>query len=191
MSLQTVLRRPQPNWWTPTAQAIVLAGVLLALVHAHGRGVAHGSLRPDCILIDADHRPIVSGFGARDGPEAMRSMKAMMRADVFSFSLIMYAVLSSSCAEPTAQEAAQKLKQSIKSGDGKKESARLGQLASVPERLVKLIIRGITENPAERPSMEDILDEFESHGFAILAGVDTEAVRAFAVWADESERQEC
>jgi hypothetical protein len=33
--------------------------------------------------------------------------------------------------------------------------------------------------------MEEILDEFEEHGFSILAGVDAEAVSAFAAWVNE------
>jgi hypothetical protein len=133
------------------------------MVNAHALSVVHGALRPDCVFLDAEHRPRVCGFGTDD------HRLATAQGDVFSFALIIYAVAAGD-ANPTTAEAVQAL-----------TSAK-----AVPEFLAKLTLQGLSPNPNERPSMEDFLEEFEDHHFAILAGADAAAVSAFAAWTEET-----
>jgi hypothetical protein len=163
----------------------VIAGVLFALVRAHGLGVAHGALRPGCVFLDADHRPIVGGFGAPPreraadpaaarfcAPETPPSESADARGDVFAFSLIVYAVAAESPRATAAEAAARLLR-------GKREG--------LPEPLAALVAGGLSPDPGERPSAAQFLRDFEERKFAILAGADAAAVAAFAAWADETD----
>jgi serine/threonine protein kinase len=155
------------------------------MARAHDLRIAHGALRPDCIFFDAVHRPKVCGFGvphcelSREptitrylAPETSRLASAGLKGDVFSFSLIVYAVASED-SNATAAEAVERLSQ--------------GSLRSLPEFLAQLTVRGLSGNPGERPSMAQFLRQFEERNFAILAGADAAAVSAFAAWADETD----
>lgn len=55
-------------WARSPASGTRLAGLLLAtaevIAHAHGRGIAHGALTDDQVVVDADDQVFVRGFGA-------------------------------------------------------------------------------------------------------------------------------
>jgi serine/threonine protein kinase len=58
--------RCETEWWTPTAKAIVVTGIVLAMMEAHKAEVIHGNLTSECILLDEDHRPKICEFGSRN-----------------------------------------------------------------------------------------------------------------------------
>jgi serine/threonine protein kinase len=174
-----------------TAKAIAVVGVLLGMVHAHELGIVHGALRPDCVFFDAEHRPKICGFGLKNqalavqavlAPETSEWTPAMPPGDVFSFSLMIYAVVTGNLSI-TAREAFHWLELALRSAN-----AQIGgppSLVNLPGFLAKLILQGLSEDPDERPLMDDFLDEFEDRNFAIFAGADANAVSAFAAWADD------
>jgi hypothetical protein len=59
-----------------------------------------------------------------------------------------------------------------------KNQANRWPLLNVPLFVAKLIGRVLARNPAERPSIEDIFDEFENDDFRILSSIDSDAVQA-------------
>jgi hypothetical protein len=182
-SLAALLRLSSPPWWTVTAKAVVIVGVLLAMVRAHSLGIAHRALRPDCVFLDANHRPKVGEFGVPPddsdpavarfcAPEASRFASAGLRGDVFSFSLMVYAVAADD-PRATAAEALEQFAQGNRSG--------------LPEFLVGLAVRGLSRDPGARPRMAEFLSQIEERSFAILAGADAAAVGAFAAAADDED----
>jgi hypothetical protein len=56
----------------------------------------------------------------------------------------------------------------------------------MPDFVLLLITEGLAKNPEQRPSFEEILDEFEDNEFKIVAGVGTSSIAAFATWVEES-----
>jgi hypothetical protein len=112
-------------------------------------------------------------------PEAEEMMTK--KVDVFAFSLILYEVIAGKV-EVVAKEVKERIKRAI--GMGKSRSGNRWTLMGIPEFMGKLIIKGLEENPSERPSIEDIFDVFEEHEFKILAGVDTEAVSELFGWVE-------
>jgi serine/threonine protein kinase len=163
----------------------VIVGVLLAMVRAHSLGLAHRALRPDCVFLDANHRPKVGGFGVPPddlsedptvarfcAPETSRFASAGLKGDVFSFSLMVYAVAADD-PKAKAAKALERLAQGTRSG--------------LPEFLASLVVRGLSRDPGARPRMAEFLSQIEEHNFAILAGADAAAVGAFAAWADDEE----
>jgi hypothetical protein len=95
-----------------------------------------------------------------------------LEGDVFSFSLIVYAVASEN-ADATAAKAVERLSR--------------GQADGLPAFLAQLIVRGLSRDPSERPSMAQFLCQFEECNFAILPGADPAEVSAFAAWVDETD----
>jgi hypothetical protein len=59
-------------------------------------------------------------------------------------------------------------------------------IEGVPELMAKLIVKGLEENPINRPSIEDIVDVFEAYKFKILIGVNTASVEKFVEWVDDN-----
>jgi serine/threonine protein kinase len=101
------------------------------MVHAHNRNIVHGFLHPDCIFIDANHHPKVCGFGKSRQADGDLAQKA----DVFSFSMIVYAVVADN-AEVVPSEAVEQLEKTIASRENGNNS---GELAGISMFLAKLI----------------------------------------------------
>jgi serine/threonine protein kinase len=166
----------------------VLIGIVLALIHAHDRGILHGNLNPNCILLDENHRPKLCSFGIKrkwtetarycaPEPEEITTKKM----DVFAFSLILYEIIASKT-DVIAVNVKERLEQAIAVGQ-----SRLGirwPLPGAPEFMAKLIVKGLEEDPKERPSIEDIFDVFEAYKFKIITGVNTVEVEKFLEWVE-------
>jgi hypothetical protein len=58
-----------PAWWTPTAKAEAVVGIVLALRFAHGLGLLHGGLKADNALFDGEWGIQIADFHVmrRDG----------------------------------------------------------------------------------------------------------------------------
>jgi hypothetical protein len=103
------------------------------------------------------------------------------KVDVFAFSLILYEVLAGKV-EAVAVAVKEGLKTAIVVGQSR--CGKRWPLPGVPEFMANLIVKGLEENPIERPLIEDIFDVFEEHEFRILHGIDTAAVHEFLAWVD-------
>jgi tetratricopeptide (TPR) repeat protein/predicted Ser/Thr protein kinase len=110
-SLKAVIRRGR----IPTAQAVALSRqVLSALEEAHAQGIVHRDLKPQNIMVDRDGNAHLMDFGiarATDAtgvtatgavvgtpdymsPEQVKGEKAGTAADVFSFGVILYEMVT-------------------------------------------------------------------------------------------------
>jgi serine/threonine protein kinase len=61
-SLKDILSA-RPLWWTPTAKAIAVAGIVLGMKFLYSVGLIHGCLKPSNILFDECHRTEIADFG--------------------------------------------------------------------------------------------------------------------------------
>lgn len=102
-------RLDQP--WAVDAAADVVMQVGQALEHAYKKGLVHGSLSPDSIVVQDDGRAMVTDFGwtqlkdlvgagVREGaspylaPERVAGKPADARADVYSMGSVLYGMLT-------------------------------------------------------------------------------------------------
>jgi serine/threonine protein kinase len=53
----------KPAWWTATAKAKAVAGIVLGMQFAHSLGLIHGCLRASNIVFDEDHNVKIADFG--------------------------------------------------------------------------------------------------------------------------------
>ncbi|HEY7818444.1 MAG TPA: protein kinase, partial [Vicinamibacteria bacterium] len=65
-----------------------------ALAHAHSRGVVHRRLKPSSVLMTADGRVKIKDFALPGTPEERAGRVADARADVFSFGVLAYRMLT-------------------------------------------------------------------------------------------------
>ena len=97
--------------WAVETAADVVSQVGLALEHAYNKGVVHGGLTPDNVVVQDDGRVLVTDFGLDEmmelvgaeakraaspfvAPERVVGQSADARADVYSLAAILYGMLT-------------------------------------------------------------------------------------------------
>jgi serine/threonine protein kinase len=175
-SLQSVLEQVRhgkpPEWWTFTAQVIILFGVAAGFQELHEHRVIHRDLNPLNVLLDNNHEPKIAGFSLSrfvpPGTDLLKNTGTMgsplfaapevadgkpydFRSDVFSFGLMIYAVLTG--AEPF-QEA-----NAVDINTAKIGGTRPQFPPDVPARIVSLANSCWDGDPERRPRFREIIEE--------------------------------
>jgi hypothetical protein len=155
----------------PPAEAIA-AGVVLAdaLAYSHARGVVHRDFKPGNVLFAAEGKPVLSDFGVAKtsstiqadltqhaavigaprymAPEQERADPVTDRADVYSFGLTLFEMLTGQL--PPARERVLRFVD-----DGKEIKASLRNL---PPDVADLVCRCLLFDPEARPSARNCAD---------------------------------
>jgi serine/threonine protein kinase len=198
-SLEGVLRSdPSPDWFTPTAKAIIVAGIVIGMRHVHNMRFMHGDLKPSNILLDRHHRPRLADIGssrweanqstlaggagiAYTAPELSGSEGYTNKIDVYSFALILYEILFG---QPLLLPALTLI--------NRVQRMRSPDANSIPHgtrRTVEMVIRrGLSLDAEARPSFAEIGDELQKDKFYIMRGVDCDAVLEYVEWARKCQR---
>lgn len=149
-----------------------------ALHEAHGRGIVHRDVKSENIMIDARGRVRVMDFGlarlkgaARNtktgstvgtlaymAPEQIRGEEADARADIFSFGVVLYEMLTGRVPFRGEHDAA--VMYSIMNEDPEPLRAAA---ADVPDRLASLVEKSLRKLPSERQqSLLEVLTELDA-----------------------------
>ena len=123
-SLSDLLKKIQendgPKYYDNTTRQIILVGVSRGMKYLHDRNIIHRDLKPGNILLDNNYRPHISDFGLSKifetghsysqsqivgtlpymAPELFRGEKYNRKADVYSFGILMYEVVTDMAAYP-------------------------------------------------------------------------------------------
>jgi hypothetical protein len=106
-----------------------------------------------------------------------------MKTDVFSFALILYDIVTAQSYDFDKNHANPvEIRKRLLDA----ETPQL-QFEGTADFMLKIIARGLSANPTDRPSIEEIVDEFEENEYAMIAGVDRCAISEFVMWAESPQ----
>jgi serine/threonine protein kinase len=164
-----------PEWWTPTAKAKAIVGIVLSMRFAHSLGLLHGHLTANNVLFDDDGMIQICDFCLKSLSEVECNSEAI--AEVGGFSGENW--------RPDAdiRGFADLLSQIVIGGSS--EESRSSQ--SILPFVLKMIEEGQSEDSKVKVSFVDIFETLKTEGFELLEGVDSNEVSNFVSWIELSE----
>jgi serine/threonine protein kinase len=208
-SLQSVMKRAKegrmPGFWNPTGIGIIICGIALGMRFVHSSGFVHRDLKPSNILLNGRGEALIADFGTTRrsehdytwtpeggsvhyaAPEQYQEeIQCTNKVDVFAFGLILYEILVGVAVFPSSMEPFPVMRELLK-----------GIMPVIPEKcgtfMKSLIPRCWSMNPANRPSFDEILNEFQAQNFEIIPEADPESMRSYlcGVLAWEARARSC
>jgi serine/threonine protein kinase len=167
-----------PIWWTSTAKAKAVAGIVLGLRFAHSLGLIHGHLNSKNICFDQEHRIEITDF-CQIGLEVCESEKDRdilsnerwsPHLDVGGFALILFEIIVGYSM--------------MQSG------VRNGPIivpTNVPMFVSKLIEADQSPGSQIQQTFNNIFNILKENDFEIVSGVDSADVLAFVDWVESFE----
>jgi serine/threonine protein kinase len=165
-----------PDWWTPTAKAKAIVGIVLSMRFAHSYGLVHGHFTANNVLFDEDGVIEICDFCVKSLSEVGGNSEAIVEVGGFS--------KESWRPEADVRGFAELLSQIVI--DGSSEENRISQ--SVPAFVLKTIEQGQSSDSNATVSFVEIFETLKSEKFKILEGVDSKEVFNFVSWIELSER---
>jgi hypothetical protein len=168
-----------PIWWTATAKAKAVAGIVLALRFTHSLGLIHGHLNSKNIRFDLDHRIQITDF-CRNGLEVDESEKGtgvLSREgwspdhDICGFAKVLFEII---VGHPMMLS--------------KLANSEITLPRDVPEFVSKLIKAEQSPVPEISQSFNNIFDFLRKNDFNIMPGVDSADVLTFVGWVESFEQ---
>jgi hypothetical protein len=167
-----------PIWWTATAKAKAVAGIVLALRFAHSLGLIHGHLNTKNICFDLDHRIQITEFcgiglevGENEKEKGVLSSEGWSPdQDICEFALILFEIIV---------------------GHSMMLSGVANSQTTLPTD-VPMFVSQLIETRQSRgfgmvQSFNDIFDILKKNDFKILSGVDSADVLTFIHWIESFE----
>jgi serine/threonine protein kinase len=191
-SLHSVLESTEkPSWWTVTTKRIVIIGIAVAMYPIQTAGIRHQDLKPSNILLDpVTHFAKVVDFGPSQfeaarctmtfwsgsprymAPELYSEESATQKVDVFSFSVILYEILTGQSAFRRTWSRSQ-LMNCVCSGN------RPDFPRNCLGFLQELIQWCWQQKPENRPSFKIIVNRLRDQSFRVFHGADSTQVQRF------------
>ena len=161
--------------WDDTRKLINIYGIASAMTYLHSKNIIHRDLKPDNILMDDYLFPIISDFGLAKNtekdikstkkvkgtikymaPEILTKYEYTQKCDVFSFSLIVYEIMS-------VKEAYEGLTQDFEIYKKLNDVSRPEIDSIVPPAYRELIEKCWSQNPNDRPTFSEIKNWLETN----------------------------
>jgi serine/threonine protein kinase len=173
----------------PTQTGKLICLIVLGMRYVHSKGLVHRDLKPLNILLDETWSPKICDFGLScresvnhpvtgiegtamySAPEQLRvNAPHTTKSDLFSFGHVLFGLMTGKTAFHPILKASDILKRIT--------ARRLPAVPKTAGTLMQgLIQRCWSVDPGDRPSFDEIFREFEVRNFAIMPGVDQEAIR--------------
>ena len=179
-SLEQILEKVQKSLiefkYDNTTRQIILVGIAYGMMSLHQNSVIHRDLKPGNILIDGDCHPHISDFGLSKfiesghsknqsktcgtpiymAPEIIEGKPYNAKADVYSFGIIMYQIITDTRPYPLFDK--KKLNEFQFNRKVIDENYRPKFTVPVKKGLKKLIEQCWSKDPKNRPTFEDIFN---------------------------------
>jgi hypothetical protein len=162
-----------PEWWTSTVKAKIVAGIVLGLWFAHSFGLLHGCLTTNNILFDLDDGLQIVDFQpmlldvAEEGTQigGFSGEGWSPETDVHAFASILFEIVVG------------------RSADG--ETCAPSDIPAFVSRIIETVLWSTSET---RLSFHDIFEILKQNNFQIEDDVDSGEVSAFVSWIESAER---
>jgi serine/threonine protein kinase len=171
-----------PEWWTATAKAKAVVGIVLGLRFLHSFGLIHGDLNSNTIIFDLDHRIQITNFypkslgvgrSPHDGDKNVQGFSGegwSMKPDVSGFASILFEIVFDRLApHPNVSNNPTNITN------------------DVPVFVSTLIAACQSPESHIMESFLDIFDILKENDFAILSGVNSADVLDFVDWVESFE----
>jgi hypothetical protein len=193
-SLETVLKAVReghpPRYWNDAAKLRLIVGLVSGLIYLHNHGIVHRELKPSDIIVDSDGSVLISDYATSifeehkyarasqvGGPSYMapevyddqenQTKIRDSKTDVFSFSLILYEILSGEKVFPLRMSAATIMRRAL--------SPKAKDRPIIPNNLhpifQEMISRGWTPTLSKRPTMSALWQRMADVRFELFPSV--------------------
>jgi serine/threonine protein kinase len=167
-----------PIWWTTTAKAKAVAGIVLSLRFAHSLGLIHGHLTSTNIRFDMDHRIQITNFcriglevGENEKEKGVLSSEGWSPdQDIREFALILFEII---VGHPMMLSGV---------GNGERRVP-----TNVPMFVSELIEACQSPGLRRQQTFNDIFNILKEKNFEIMSGVDSADVLTFVDWVESFE----
>jgi hypothetical protein len=168
-----------PVWWTGTAKAKAIAGIVLGIRFAHSLGLIHGHLNSNHIIFDSDYRIQITDFCvieeevetkekvAKVGVRSIISTEWSAKIDFDGFILVLIEIL---VGHPVTHS-------DVSHG-------RILLSPDVPTFVSQLISADESSDQGISESFNDIFNILKMNDFQILSDVDSVEVLRFVDWVE-------
>jgi TPR repeat protein len=193
-SLEAVLKKvnagEKPPFWTPTGIGILICSLVLGMRYVHSRRIIHHDLKPSNILVNGKEHVWICDFGASRSeddetpengtgtigyaaPEQYEEgVVCTTKCDVFTFGLVLYEILVGDRVFPLLGSQFDVIRR-LFHRDLPVLPANHGQLMQT------LLVDCWEQDPADRPSFDEIFERFDTAEYKILPDADHIRIRSF------------
>jgi serine/threonine protein kinase len=171
-----------PVWWTATAKAKAVVGIVLGLRFAHSLGLIHGHLKSNNIIFDSDHQVQIEDFyrivqevgdnekDANVDVGGFSGNEWLPKTDVRGFGSILFEIVFGHPAKLLDVSSDQVIVR-----------------PDVPVFVSEIIAASQLPNSRMRESFNNIFEILKEKDFAIVSGVDSADVLSFVNWVESFE----
>lgn len=189
--------------WNYTKKLINIIGIAHAMKYMHSQAIAHRNLKPGNIYLDDNYYPHISDFAYSDictvdsdwidligtplymAPEIIKGTPYGLPVDVFSFSIIMFEIITGE--EP--YKANGRWPSQIELAKKVSNGERPIFTDDISEPMINLIERCWNEDPDERPSFSEIYQQISSNFKSYTNyDIDEEEIENYIEMLNESEK---
>jgi serine/threonine protein kinase len=164
-----------PEWWTATAKAKAVAGIVLGLRFAHSLGLVHGRLNSRNILFDEDHRIQITDFH----PIRLEMRENENKGQIGGFSGERWTQKTDLCAFSSVL---------FEIVVGQPVNDSIFVPTSVPPFVLDIIEAGLWSKSELQSSFHDIFETLNRFRFHMTEGIDDTKVSVFLKWVESVEQ---
>ena len=170
-----------PKDYTNTTRQIILVGIARGMKYLHDRNIMHRDIKAGNILIGDNYHPLITDFGmskifdighsksqSQNGgtfsymaPEVIKDCLYDRKADVYSFGILMYEIVTDSVAYPDLENGT--IKEYEFKNKVANENLRPKFKTPIKRSIQNLIEQCWSNNPDERPTFNEIYKKLSNN----------------------------